>query len=106
MSRIPSMAMAGSHGEIGNPSLNLTAAANTVAAPRTIAPTSKGSRGAREIFSEISILWGAFLSIGLTFAATSFNPELIHWLIFITLFGAFATRMFIYIFKVPNVYFR
>jgi polar amino acid transport system substrate-binding protein len=59
-----------------------------------------------EIYSEVAIVWGLFLSLGLLYNATDINPGFIQNLVLVTIAGAFATRMFVYFFKVKNVYFN
>lgn len=59
-----------------------------------------------EIYSEIAILWGLFLSIGLLFNSNNISPDFIQNLVLITVAGAFFTRLLVYYFKVPNVYFK
>lgn len=59
-----------------------------------------------EIYSEVAIVWGLFLSLGLLYNTYDIRPALIQNLVIITLIGAFLTRMAVYYFKVPNVYFK
>lgn len=59
-----------------------------------------------EIYSEIAIVWGLFLSVALTLTSHDVHPELIQNLVFMTVAGVFLTRMLIYFLRVPNVYFR
>lgn len=59
-----------------------------------------------EIYSEVAIIWGLFLSIGLLMTAYNVRLEIIQGLVLITMLGTFFTRILAYIFKVPNVYFE
>ena len=59
-----------------------------------------------ELNSEIAIVWGLFLSIGLLLTIHNIEPDIIQRLVLVTIVGAFLTRLFVYFVKVPNVYFR
>lgn len=59
-----------------------------------------------EVYSEVAIFWGLFLSIGLLYNSFDIHPDVTQKLVLITIVGAFVTRMLAYIFKVPNVYFK
>ncbi len=59
-----------------------------------------------EIYSEIAILWGLIFSVVLQMNVNNIQPDLVRNLIIITVVGAFATRLLIYFFKVPNVHFK
>lgn len=59
-----------------------------------------------EIYSEVGIAWGFFLSVALILNAKNIQPGLVENLILITVAGVFITRLLVYYFKVPNVYFR
>ena len=60
---------------------------------------------ARELNSEISILWGFVLSILLNIYAYTNNFTILKYIIFITIGGAFLSRLFVYYFKIPNLRF-
>lgn len=57
-------------------------------------------------FSEIAVVWGLFLSLALTYSARDLNTDWVQISIFITLIGVFLTRLAVYFFKIPNIYFR
>lgn len=59
-----------------------------------------------EIYSEIAVFWGLFLSVTLVASSNNITPELVRNLVVITVIGAFTTRLLVYYFKVPNVFFR
>jgi polar amino acid transport system substrate-binding protein len=59
-----------------------------------------------EIYSEIAIVWGLFLSIGLLYYNNHIEPEIVRGLVLLTMSGTFLTRILVYYFKVPNVYFN
>lgn len=59
-----------------------------------------------EIYSEVAIVWGLFLSVALLYYTNDIQSELVQNLVVITVSGAFLTRMLVYFFKVPNVYFK
>ncbi len=61
----------------------------------------------RDIYREITIIWGFFLSLALTFyTPENIHPEAMFLLVMITVIGAFLTRMLVYYFNVPNPHFR
>ena len=59
-----------------------------------------------EIYSEVAIVWGLILSVALLSNTFNIRPDLIRFFVWFTVVGAFLTRMFIYYFRVPNVYFK
>jgi polar amino acid transport system substrate-binding protein len=56
-------------------------------------------------YAEISVIWGFFLAIFLHYQARIIDPDMIKIAVITTVIGAFLTRMFVYIFNVPNIYF-
>lgn len=58
------------------------------------------------LMPEIVLLWAFFLSVFLTYQSSSVETDLIKWAVIITVAGVFLTRVLIYVFKVPNLYFR
>lgn len=59
-----------------------------------------------DIYSEIALIWGLFLSLGLIYNTYDIQKDVIQDLILITITGTFLSRVAFYFFKVPNVYFR
>lgn len=61
----------------------------------------------RDIYREVTIIWGLFLSLALTYyTPQNIHPTAIIILVVITVTGAFLTRMLVYYYKVPNPHFR
>lgn len=58
------------------------------------------------IYPEIAIFWGFSLSIFLMWQTNDINPEAIKYGVMLHVAGAFITRLIVYFFKVPNIYFR
>ncbi|MBP6986298.1 MAG: transporter substrate-binding domain-containing protein [Alphaproteobacteria bacterium] len=58
-----------------------------------------------DIYPEIAIVWGMILALFLSTQAQTINPDPIRYMVFITVIGAFITRVLVYYFKVPNIYF-
>lgn len=59
-----------------------------------------------EAYSEIALIWGLFLSLGLIYNIDDIQKDVIQDLILVTIAGTFLSRLAIYFFKVPNVYFK
>ncbi|HXF90312.1 MAG TPA: transporter substrate-binding domain-containing protein [Candidatus Nitrosotenuis sp.] len=59
-----------------------------------------------DIYPEIAVLWGFFLSIFLTFQAYTATPESIRSAVIITVLGAFICRVYAYIYNVSNIRFH
>jgi polar amino acid transport system substrate-binding protein len=59
-----------------------------------------------EIYSEVAVVWGLFLSIGLLNNTYNIEPEFVQNLVLFVIVGTFSTRLLVYFFKVPNVYFK
>lgn len=61
----------------------------------------------RDIYREVTIIWGLFLSLALTYyTPQNIHPAAIITFVAITVSGAFLTRMLVYYYKVPNPHFR
>lgn len=58
-----------------------------------------------DIYPEIAVVWGLFLSVFLTYQTSSVDPEAIQNMVLITVVGAFLSRILAYYFNIPNVYF-
>lgn len=59
-----------------------------------------------DIYPEVPVFWGLLLSIYLTYEAQTPNPDLIQAAVFMTVIGAFLTRLAVYYRRVPNIFFR
>lgn len=59
-----------------------------------------------DIYPEIAVTWGLFLSLFLTFWQQNLNPDHIRYAVIITVFGAFISRILVYHFNVKNIIFR
>lgn len=70
----------------------------------------KGEKGERiaaingQIYGEISILWGGFLSSYLFFHANDVDPSHIKFSVIFTIFMCFLTRIAVYLFDIPNLH--
>jgi polar amino acid transport system substrate-binding protein len=58
------------------------------------------------IYPEIAIFWGFSLSLFLMWQTNDINPEAIKYGVMLHVAGAFLTRLIVYFFKIPNIYFR
>lgn len=56
-----------------------------------------------QIYGEIAVFWGAFLSLYLFFHAHDVNPSHIKFSVIFTIIMCFLTRVVIYIFDIPNL---
>lgn len=59
-----------------------------------------------DIYPEIAVTWGLFLSLFLTFWQQNLNPDHIRYAVIVTVIGAFVSRIVVYHFNVKNVIFR
>lgn len=59
-----------------------------------------------DIYPEIAVTWGLFLSLFLTFWQQNLNPDHIRYAVIVTVIGAFISRIAVYYFDVRNVFFR
>ena len=57
------------------------------------------------IYPEIAVIWGIILSIFITYQSTNLDPDPLRYGVFITIIGAFATRIILHYLKIPNIYF-
>lgn len=55
-----------------------------------------------ELYGEIAVVWGLFLSIIIMINTTEIEPERIEYAVIITIIGAFCTRLWVHFFHVPN----
>lgn len=58
------------------------------------------------LMPEIVLFWAFLLSVFLTYQSSSVETDLIKWAVITTVAGVFFTRVLIYVFKIPNFYFR
>jgi polar amino acid transport system substrate-binding protein len=58
-----------------------------------------------DIYPEIAVVWGTVLSVFLMTQSQTVDPEPIRNMVFVTVVGAFLTRVLVYYFDVPNIYF-
>jgi polar amino acid transport system substrate-binding protein len=58
-----------------------------------------------DIYPEIAVIWGMILSLFLMYQAKIVNTDAIRYMVLFTVAGAFITRVLVFYFKIPNVYF-
>lgn len=58
-----------------------------------------------DIYPEIAVIWGFLLSILLIHQSNTVDPDPIRIAVFVTVIGAFITRLIIYYLKIPNILF-
>ncbi len=58
-----------------------------------------------ELYGEIAILWGFFLSVFITVSARYAESEYIQYAVIITICGAFITRLMVHFLHIPNARF-
>jgi polar amino acid transport system substrate-binding protein len=57
------------------------------------------------IYGEVAIFWGGFLSTYLFWATANVNPTNIKTMVLLTIGACFLTRLLIYYYNIPNLYF-
>lgn len=58
-----------------------------------------------DIYPEIAVVWGMILAIFLMNQTQTIDPDPIRYMVFVTVIGAFVTRVLVYVYKVPNIHF-